>query len=498
MTRYQTVRPRAPGLAGALLVLAAAIPGPAPAIAQPPAVSGASPGAASAGGSPAASGPVAGTGGQAFAGGVTEGEASGTVLHLSLDQAIARGLRNNLGLLLTQAGEGLALGERWQSLAALLPAISGRVSEDREKLNLAAFGLPVAPGESPLVGPFDIFDTHLALEQKLIDVPARERLKASRAGLDAARADARNARDLVVLVVTRLYLGVVGDRARLAAADAELETAQALDQLARDQLRAGTVAKIEVLRAQVELETRQQQKIVNANDLAKDKLALARAIGLPLAQVFELSDEIPYATAPVMSVDQALATARSRRADLAAARARLAAARSELAAARGARLPSLGLRAQWGTIGPTPSASLTSYDLGVALGIPLFLGGRVHGEVLAAQARVKEAEDRLSDTEAQVEYEIRGALLDLDAADHRVTTATTARDLAHQQLDEARDRFRAGVSGNLEVVQAQQAVAAAHESYIASLYAYNLAKVSLARALGVAEEQTAEFLKGNR
>ncbi len=440
---------------------------------------------------------LARTAAQPFAGGVAVGEVSDTALELSLDEAVARGLRQNLGLLLAESGETAARGERRQRLAELLPSVSGRVSQDREKLNLEAFGLPLPPGEAPLVGPFDVFDARLALEQKLFDLPAWERSKAGRAGVVAARADVRDARDLVVLVVTRLYLGVISDRARVEAADAQLATARALAELASDQLAAGTVAKIDVLRSQVELDSRRQQRIVAANDLEKDKLALARAIGLPLAQPIELTDRIPYVAAPAMSVGEALAQARSRRADLAAATARLAAARSELAAARGGRWPSLYLKADWGTIGATPASALTTYDVGAVLGIPLFLGGRVHGEVLAAEARVHAAEDRLADLEGRVEYELRGALLDLAAAEQRVTTAEAARDLADEQLAEARDRLRAGVSGSLEVVQAQQAVAASDESYIASLYAYNVAKVTLARALGVAEERTAEFLKGS-
>jgi outer membrane protein TolC len=430
--------------------------------------------------------------------GAAAGTTSETPLRLSLDDAISRGLRLNLGVLLAESGETAARGERRQALAALLPSVSGHVSEDRMKLNLAAYGLPVAPGESPLVGPFDVFDARIAVDQKVFDQAARERSKAGRAGLEAARADVRDARDLVVLAVTRLYLGVIADRARLQATEAELETAQALADLAKDQLAAGTVAKIDVLRSRVELDARRQRRIVAANDLEKDKLSLARAIGLPLAQAIELTDPVPYAPAPAVGLDQAFAEARSRRGDLAAAKARLAAARASLAAARGERLPSISVKADWGTIGPTPSASLTTFDVGAVLGIPLFLGGRVHSDVLAAEAGVREAQSRLSDLQAQVEYEIRGALLDLDAADQRVTTAQAARDLADDQLTEARDRLRAGVSGSLEVVQAQQSVAAAHESYIASLYAYNLAKVTLARALGVAEERTAEFLKGSR
>ncbi len=435
---------------------------------------------------------------EAFSGGGTRGQASTGTLALSLHEALERGLRGNLGLLLAEAGERAAAGSRWQSLSALLPSIAGHLSQSRDKINLEAYGFPVAPGESPLIGPFNVFDARLMLSQKLFDYSALERAKAGRANLEAARATYRDARDLVVQVVTRLYLGVISDHARLQAAEAQLATARALFEQAKDRQRAGTAAKIEVLRAQVELEAEQQKQIVAANDLQKDKLALARSIGLPLAQAFEVSDDVPYARAPAMTFDQAFREAQAKRADLAADRARLAAARAELRAAHGARLPSLALNLDWGTIGPTTSSSLTTYDVGAVLAIPLFTGGRIHGQALVAEAHVKEAEERLNDGVTRVEYQVRSALLDLDAAGHRVTTAATGRKLAASELEQARDRFSAGVTNNLEVVQAQQAVAAANESYIASLYLYNLAKVSLARALGVAEAQTAEFLKGSR
>lgn len=447
---------------------------------------------------PAAAEVATGSGPPAFSGGATQGRASGNTLNLSLHDALQRGLRNNLGLLLAQAGELAASGSRWQSLSALLPTLSGHLSRSRDKINLEAYGFPVAPGESPLIGPFNVFDARLMLSQKLFDYAALERAKAGRAGLAAARATYRDARDLVVEVVTRLYLGVIADHARLQAANAQLATAQALFEQAKDRQSAGTAAKIEVLRAQVELEAEQQKKIVTANDLEKDKLSLARAIGLPLAQRFELSDRVPYAGGPSITFPDALHEALAKRADLAADRARLAAARAGLKAARGARLPSLELNVDWGTIGPAPSSSLTTYDAGAMLAIPLFVGGRIHGQIVSAEARVKEAKERLNDAKSRVEYEVRSALLDLNAAGHRVATAATGRKLADDELVQARDRFSAGVTNNLEVVQAQQAVAAANESYIDSLYLYNLAKVSLARALGVAEAQTGEFLKGNR
>ena len=420
------------------------------------------------------------------------------VVHLTLAEAIARGLEYNLGVV---AGEQRVLGAegaRRVARAALLPQLSVGALQAREEISYAAYGLPVAPGTSPIVGPFDVTDVRLYLAQPLLDLSAAGSARAAARRHTAARDTFADAREAVVYGVAELYLRAVTAASRIAAAQAQLRTAQALFERAADMRKAGTVPGIEVLRAEVELADERQRLIADENELDKEKLALARAIGLPLAQPLELADAMPQGTRAPLSQADALAQALASRHDLAALEAEVAAAEADRAAARDRALPSLWAGADLGRIGPTLSSAKSTFTLTATLRLPLFEGGRIKGELLQADARLAELRARLADLRQQVEYDVRAAFLDLAAAADRVRVNRDAVALADAQLAQARDRFSAGVSDNLEVVQAQGAVATANENYLSSLYACNVAKLALARAIGVAEERAGEFLEGNQ
>ena len=420
------------------------------------------------------------------------------VVHLTLAEAIARGLEYNLGVV---AGEQRVLGAegaRRVARAALLPQLSAGALQAREEISYAAYGLPVAPGTSPIVGPFDVTDVRLYLAQPLLDLSAAGSARAAARRHTAARDTFADAREAVVYGVAELYLRAVTAASRIAAAQAQLRTAQALFERAADMRKAGTVPGIEVLRAEVELADERQRLIADENELDKEKLALARAIGLPLAQPLELADAMPQGTRAPLSQADALAQALASRHDLAALEAEVAATEADRAAARDRALPSLWAGADLGRIGPTLSSAKSTFTLTATLRLPLFEGGRIKGELLQADARLAELRARLADLRQQVEYDVRAAFLDLAAAADRVRVNRDAVALADAQLAQARDRFSAGVSDNLEVVQAQGAVATANENYLSSLYACNVAKLALARAIGVAEERAGEFLEGNQ
>ena len=253
---------------------------------------------------------------------------------------------------------------------------------------------------------------------------------------------------------------------------------------------------IEVLRAQVELADEQQRLIAEENDLAKEKLALARAVGLPLEQPLELADAMPQGTGVAVSQGDALTQALATRHDLKALSSEVGAAEAERAAARRQAWPSLWAGADLGRIGPTLASAKSTFTLTATLRLPLFEGGRIKGALIQADARLAALRARRADLRRQVAYDVRAAFLDLRAAGERVRVNRGAVELADDQLAQAQDRFSAGVSDNLEVVQAQGAVATANENYLSSLYACNLAKLALARAIGVAEERAGEFLEG--
>ena len=447
--------------------------------------------------------PVAGAAGQIqssaqnpFFGGVPTGEITPGELPLSMEDAINRGLKYNLGLLLTRDATQEARGARWMALSRLLPNVSAGVSEASEQLNLAALGFPGLPGVPQIVGPFSIFDVRGYLSQTVFDYHALQRTREESHKTKAAEFTYKNARDLVVLVCANLYLQSVADSTRVDSAETQVKTAQALYDRAVDLRKAGVVAGIDVLRAQVELQAQQQRLIYYQNVFAKKKLNLAQAIGLPVGQEFKLTDSIPYTPAIPITYAQALDQAYAMRGDFQAAKAQVAAAEAAKKAARGDALPSLHINGDYGDIGNAPGRSHGSFTVAATLKIPIFQGGKVKGEVLQADARLRQRRSELEDMRARIAYEVRSAMLDLKSSGDRVQVAMSARDLANQQLQQAQDRFAAGVVSSIEVVQAQDALASADENYISSLYAFNISKASLARAIGLAEKSYQQFIGG--
>ena len=428
-----------------------------------------------------------------FLGSVPSGKATPEVLQLSLKDAIERGLKQNLGLLIGEQGTRSARGERWKALSDLLPNVTTRTTETVQQIDLAAFGISV-PGVPKIVGPFSVFDTRAFLSQPVLDFKALETARAARENVKAADYSYKDARDLVVLVVGNAYLLANADAARVEATQAQVKTAQSLYQKARDMLKAGLTPGIDQLRAQVELQTRQQQLISIQNEYAKQKLNVARAIGLPVGQEFVLTDKMPYAPLESIKLEETVARAYSSRSDYQEALARVRAAGRARKAATAERLPSLAFNADYGDIGIAPGVSHGTFTVAGSLEIPVFQGGKVRGDVLRADAMLRQRESELEDLRARIDYQVRTALMDLRTAAEQVSVAKSSLELANQTVTQAQDRFAAGVVDNLEVVQAQESVANANEAYISSLYAHNVAKVLLARAMGVAQEAVSQFL----
>lgn len=418
------------------------------------------------------------------------------VIKISLLDAIDRGLKHNLGLLLSQQQAGEARARHWRNLSTLLPSVAVTGSENLQQINLAAFGIPFTVNGSTVVGPFAIFDVRSVMTERLLDFAAINRLRSASENEKAANFTVQDARELVVLVTGNQYLLTLAAAARVETAKAQFATAQAIFQQAQDMKKAGVIAGIDVLRSQVQMQQQQQSLLSTENQLAKQRMALARTIGLPVTQEYELTDSVPYAPLPEINLDEALARAYGRRPEYLAAEARVRAAELQVKGAHGEALPTLDLNGDYGVIGPTPGSSRQTYSLAAGVRIPIFQGGKVKADVLQAQSNLNQLKAQLSDLHNRIELEVRSAMLDVNTSDEQVKVATQSVDLAGQELQQARDRYASGVSGSLEVVQSQEAVAVANETYIQSLYLNNVAKLSLARALGVAEQQTRAFLGG--
>ena len=299
-----------------------------------------------------------------------------------------------------------------------------------------------------------------------------------------------------MLVIVSNYLLIIADQSEVESATSQRDTAKALFQQASDQKTAGVASAVDVLRSQVQLQSREQKLIVAHNNLAKQKLVLARAIGLPPGQKFEITTRIPYQELTPSSLDEAIESAYKARADFQSQMNQVRSADLARKAASAERYPSLGVETDYGLSGVNPGSSHGTVDAAATLRIPVFQGGRVHGDVLRADALVTKERQRLEDLRARIDEEVRDAYLDLEAAAQEVSVEKSAVALANQTLEQSRDRFNSGITDNIEVVQAQDVLAVATDSYIASLYSHNVAKISLARAIGVAESGFASYMEG--
>ena len=431
-------------------------------------------------------------------GGVPTGQLTPEPLALSLKDAVDRALRSNLGLLLQRESVRRAEGTRAITLSELLPNVSARLGETLQQVNLAAFGFTGFPDIKipSIVGPFNVFDARVSVTQAIVDLSKQDDLRADSAAVRAEAATLKSTRGMVAIVATGLYLQTVAAESRIDAARTQAETADALYRLAADLKDAGIVAGIDVIRAQVQQQAQRQRLIAAQNDFEKLKLQLGRAIGLPIGQAVVLTDKVAYAPLTPPTLDAALAQAYASRSDYQALRARVDAAEAELNSARRQVLPSLRGTADYGTIGPSVGTAQPSFAISANVMVPVFEGGRQRAHVVESDARLRERQSELADHRARIDYEVRSALLDLQAAEQQVQVAQSTVTLANQELQQARDRFSAGVASNVEVIQAQDAVASATEQYISSLYAHNLAKIVLAAARGVAEEFAA-FIGGS-
>jgi len=432
-----------------------------------------------------------------FTGSVPETKLSPEPLPISFLDAIDRGLKQNLGLLLSGDNTLAARGAKWKELSNLLPNVVAKGLEDVQQTSLSARGLKIPIAGFPrVVGPFNYLDVRAFLDQSVFNWNYIQKERAAAQSLKAAAYSYKDARELVVLVTGNAYLEAIAEAARVETAEAQVKTAQTLYDRSVDQQKAGVSPAIDTLRAQVELQSRQQQLIVARNDFAKQKLALSRIIGLALGQEFILTDKAPYDMLVPPTLEESLRRAYASRADYQAALAQARAAELSRRAASAERYPTLDLEGDFGDIGVNPATSNGTFHVAGTVTVPIFQGGKTHADVLQAEAELRQAKARLEDLRGQIDNDVRTALLDLNAASDQVQVARSTVDLAEQTLTQAQDRFTAGVTDNLEVVQAQESVASAHENYISSLYAHNLAKVELARALGNAEQGVKQYLKG--
>ena len=424
---------------------------------------------------------------------------------LTFAEAIRRALEFNLGKIGADAASLQAQAQRISVLSSLLPTISASLSENAAKADLQAEGFNSSLFGSSLgfnfpntVGPFHYYDLRGSLQQSILDLTAVHNYRSARNSSDAASLDARQAREEVVLAVTGAYLQLMATSALIDEQRTEVQYAEASYKQARAMADAGNKAPIDANRGLVELQTEQQRLRSQLGDFEKQKNALARLIGLPLGLDISITEKLetqPYDTAPLQDL---IHTAWSQRQDLKAAEVHLNAAIEARKAAGDERLPSAKVEGFYGVEGINPNQGNGIFQASASVNVPIFSGGRLHADSVQADAVVTERKAELSNARGAVELDVRNAYIDLNVANDQVATAESNRTLALATLQQSQDRFSVGVADSVEVVNSQEALAAADHDYVSSLFSQNLAKITLAHAMGEAERDLPNIFKGSK
>jgi outer membrane protein TolC len=417
------------------------------------------------------------------------------VLPLSLDQAVRMGLQYNLGLVLSGTNSSLAAAQRLQQLQALLPTVTASAKEADQQTNLQAEGLKI-PGFPAIIGPYGYTDIRGSVQWSLLNLSSFQNYLASKHNFEGSKLSIEDAKDLVVLTVGNAYLLCIADASRVQSAQAQVNSSKvSLDQAVSNH-EAGTAPLLDELRARVDYQTQQQTLISAQNQYQKDKIALARAIGLPLEQSYELSDQLPFKALDDVDPNAAVQQGLAHRRDLVALQQQVASAQASRKAATAERYPTISFSGDYGVIGPTLGHSHGTFDVAGTASVPLFEEAKLRGDARDAQAQLDQKQAQLNDLQGQIGADVRDSILDIQAAAKQVSVARSNVELATEALSEAQQRYAAGVADNLAVSQALTSLAQADDQLNASLYQHNVAKLSLARALGIAQTNYKDYVGG--
>jgi outer membrane protein TolC len=432
------------------------------------------------------------------AGSAPSGPASNEVLSLTISEAINQAVRYNLGAIESEENTRAARGQRLLALSHLLPQISAGINENVDQVNLTALGLGAVKisGIPAVVGPFGYSTASASFSQTLFSYESIQRFRAARTSEQAAQLSYKDTLDVITLTVGNAYLQIIEASSRIEAEEAQVQNAKALYDQAVDEFQAGTRPKIDVTRTEVQLNTEKYNLSVARNNFAVAKLTLGRAIGLPLGQSFEIADQLPYADLNPPSVEDALKMAYNSRSDFRSALDSARSAEQGLSAAKGERYPVVAVSGDYGDQGPTFSQSHGIFSFQAGIDIPVYTGGRIKGDITQAEATLHQRKAEAENIRGQIDYDVRTAFLNLNAAKEQVDVAHQNVDLANDNVARSNERFAAGVTDSVEVVQSEQSLASANDQYITSLYSHNLAKLALARALGVARVNFSQYLGG--
>jgi outer membrane protein TolC len=430
-----------------------------------------------------------------FLGSVPTGAAIPGLLPLSLQAAVNLALRANLGYIDSEQEHVQARAARIRALSALLPHLAVGATEEYRNLVMDSLGTPKL-GIPHAPAAFSYQTTHISLQQDVLDLTAVHDVRAAGKDMQASQAAVADAKNIVVLASVSSYLLVTASQTRLETARAQLDTASTATSLIHSRVAHELSPEIDEIRARVAKRSAELRVTLAMTTLQKDKLALARIIGLPIDQEFVLTTALTYQQSPAEILSQLAEKAVAERQDIRAAKARLEAAAEVVKAQQSQRLPTAEIRANAGETGVTYGHPYRDYEVEARVSVPIFTGRRIESDILNAKAVLARRRAEYADTQARAIFDVRTALLDLTAADVSVQVSLDNQSLAQEGLKQAKARFEVGVSNVVDLLQAQQAVAEAEDNRIASVYSHQLAKLMLVRATGTAERDYLTYLGG--
>ncbi len=427
-------------------------------------------------------------------------------LPLTLDDAVSIGLQRNLRLKFERANQRTVRGYRGQIANAILPDLQFKASSSAQELNLEALGFNpskvgplltlfgIDPSQLQTIVKIQTTSAQISLDQQIINLPDFELYRAIKPEFRSVDLNVQDSNEQLVQAVTTAYLKVLADQANLDNAIAQEESGRVLLDQATQRDQAGIGIRLDVLRAQVQYQQEQQQHVSADAQLDKDGIQLNRVMGLPAGQELDLSDDAPYTELGALTLDQARDTALSHRSDLLGLQQSIVVASHESKAVKYQRLPTVAVNGFYGILGETTGLYHGVFTAEGSLKFPVFNEAAQRGEQQTVDAQLQQLRDQEDNLRGTIEAQIRTSMLDIDTASQLVRVAQSNVDLAHQELADSRERFSAGVSDNLEVVDAEATVTGAQAQLVSALYQFNVAKVGLARSTGVLESRYRAFL----
>ena len=412
------------------------------------------------------------------------------ILRLTLDQAVGLALKQNPTAQIAILSAAQSEQDKNIARADLLPQVNARITDEAQKVNLRAQfgGKTPFPGFPQTLGPYQFFSAGPTFGGPVFDLTLWKRYQAARETMSAGKANSLSTREQVILLVVSQYIGTLRAVANVQASQSRVDLAQALYDQAADLQKEGVGTGIDTLRSNVELQNEKQRFIQAETDRETSLYGLSRLLNLDPRQPIELADALSFFDTPQPEVEASLELALAERQEWKSLESQMKSAGSQKKAAQFSRLPSLRFDGDFAYVGTSGNTTLPTYTYQASVNVPLFTGGRIHAEIVRADLEIRKLEQQQDDLRNQIALDVKTALLNLNSARNEVQVANLGVQLSKEEVEQARDRFKAGVANNIEVIQAQDALSRANDNQIAALYRFNQARADLARSIGQMEK----------